>query len=322
MLMAAVVVCVGVVSLSAGGKQPNLPSANSGSTTGRRIAYDQTVSSAKRIPPRRVSGPIQKTVPVEGQDFVFALENRSGFGDPILQPIVMKWIPAGTFQMGSTAATDPDRDDNETLHTVTLTKGYWMMETEVTQEMYYAVMGWGRGTAYFPDPKNPMEQVRWSDASDFCREIGKNYLLTTFNDLSGFEFRLPTEAEWEYACRAGTTTAVYVNYGDRNRELDAIAWWNWNSGNATRNVRLKLPNAWGLYDMIGNVSEWCWDWYDAYPTGSVTDPKGPGSGSFRVDRGGSWLIVTRGLRSAVRVRYAPDYLNFSLGFRPALSSVR
>lgn len=129
------------------------------------------------------------------------------------------------------------------------------METEVTQAMYYAVMGRGRGTAYFPDPKNPMERVRWVDAYDFCRAIGKNSQVTAFYDLSGFAFRLPTEAESKYACRAGTTTAVYMDYGDRNKELDAIAWWDWNSGNATRNVRRKLPNAWGFYDMIGNVEE-------------------------------------------------------------------
>ena len=146
-------------------------------------------------------------------------------------------------------------------------------------------------------------------------------MLTAFNDLSGFEFRLPTEAEWEYACRAGTTTAVYVNYGDRNRELGDIAWWDWNSGNATRNVGKKLPNAWGLYDMIGNVWEWCWDRYGFYPTGSVTDPTGPSSGSVRVRRGGSWDCVAGNVRSAAR-GYDPGRRFNSLGFRPALSSVR
>ncbi len=318
--MSVVVMCVGVFSLWAGGKNPNLPLANSGSNK-LGIAYDQTVSSSKPKPGKRGAGQIRKTVPVEGQDFNFGLGNVSGFGDGTI-PVKMKWIPAGTFQMGSTAATDPDRYDDETLHTVTLTKGYWMMETEVTQEMYYAVMGWGRGTAYFRDPKNPMEGVMWRDAYDFCREIVKNSLVTTFFDLSGFEFRLPTEAEWEFACRAGTTTAVYVDYGDRNRELDAIAWWDLNSTNGTRNVRQKLPNARGLYDMIGNVGEWCWDWYDDYPTGSVTDPTGPSSGYFRVNRGGSWLGDAGGSRSALRYGFYPDSRYDNLGFRPALSSVR
>ncbi len=139
---------------------------------------------------------------------------------------------------------------------------------------------------------------------------------------TGFGFRLPTEAEWEYACRAGTTTAVYVNYRYRNMELDAIGWWNWNSGNATRNVRLKLPNAWGLHDMVGNVREWCSDWHDDYPAGSVTDPTGPSSGSGRVVRGGGWFIVARFARSADRARNVPGARNSGLGFRPALSSVR
>ena len=314
--MAAVVMCVGVVSLWAGDRRPYQALANSGSNK-LGVAYNQTVSSSNQK--NRRSG-IEKTGPVEGRDFQFGLKNDSRFGAPTIS-VIMKWIPAGTFQMGS-IETEEGRKDDETLHTVTLTQGYWLMETEVTQAMYYAVMGWGRGTAHFQDPKNPMEMVRWGDAYDFCRAIGKNPLLMASNNLSGFEFRLPTEAEWEYACRAGTTTAVYVNYGDRNRELDAIAWWDWNSGNATRNVRQKLPNAWGLYDMIGNVWEWCWDRYGTYPTGSVTDPTGPSSGSLRVFRGGSWNNVAGLVRSAARLGRVPGIRNSFLGFRPALSSVR
>jgi len=316
--MAAVVMCVGVVSLWAGSKKPHTPPPISGSTK-LNVAYDQTVSSSNQ---KKGKGDHQKAVPVEGKDFDFELQIRVAWFSSRPIPVKLKWIPPGTFQMGSTAATDPDRNSVETQHTVTLTKGYWLMETEVTQEMYYTVMGSGRGTANFPDLQNPMENVRWSDASDFCREIGTNSLLTASFDLSGFEFRLPTEAEWEYACRAGTTTAVYVNYGDRNKELDAIAWWDWNSENRTHNVRKKLPNAWGLYDMIGNVSEWCWDWYDAYPTGSVTDPKGPSTGSGRVLRGGSWYVCHGCLRSAFRWGDYPGLRLDFLGFRPALSSVR
>ena len=326
--MAAVLMCVGVVSLSAGGKKPNLPSANSGSTTGRRIAYEQTVSSPTPKPGKGGAVPIQKTVPVEGQDFEFALENRSGYGDGTI-PVKMKWIPAGTFQMGSTAATDPDRFNDELQHTVTLTQGYWMMETEVTQAMYHAVFHpvFWPGLAFFTDPKNPRENVSWDDANHFCREIGKNSLLMASNNLSGFEFRLPTEAEWEHACRAGTTTAVYVDYGDRKKELDAIAWWISNSKNATRNVRQKVPNSWGLYDMLGNVEEWCSDRYDLYPSGSVTNPTGPSSGSRRVARGGSWSDGAgwnngeRFVRSACRNRLGPGERRNNLGFRPVLSRV-
>ena len=315
--MLAVVMCVGGGSLWAGGKKPKPPFQNLGSTK-LNVAYDQTVSRSNQK--SRNEG-IKKTVPEEGTDFGFGLANYSRFGDTTI-PVIMKWIPAGTLQMGSTGATDPDRNSDETQHTVTLTKGYWLMETEVTQEMYYAVMGLGRGVAKFPDPKNPMEQVSWHDASDFCREIGKNSMLTAFFNLSGFEFRLPTEAEWEYACRAGSTTAVYVNYGNRNKELDAIAWYDWNSGNVTHNVRLKLPNAWGLYDMIGNVNEWCSDWYGHYLGVSVVDPTGPSSGHKRVGRGGRWNGSARNSRSAFRFNYGPDGRIGDEGFRPALSRVR
>jgi formylglycine-generating enzyme required for sulfatase activity len=142
---------------------------------------------------------------------------------------------------------------------------------------------------------------------------------------------LPSEAEWEYACRAGTTTAVYYNVGDRHRELDAIAWWNWNAGDKTHPVKQKLPNAFGLYDMIGNVWEWCFDWYGDYPSGDVTDPKGPNSeeGYLRVYRGGGWgsggswdVDLSGNPRSACRAKYVPSYLFSNLGFRPALSPVR
>ena len=319
-LMAAVVMCVGLVSVWAGGGKFNSPSPNSGSTKSKTAS--NPVSSGSNL--KAGKGDNQKAVPVEGKDFEFELKIGLGLFSSRPIPVKMKWIPAGTFQMGSTAATDPDHRD-ETQHTVTLTRGYWLMETEVTQEMYYTVMGQGRGTARFEDLKNPMEMVSWYDASDFCRDIGKNSQLTTHFDLSGFEFRLPTEAEWEYACRAGTTTAVYVNYGDRNKELDAIAWYDWNSGNATRNVRQKLPNAWGLYDMIGNVNEWCWDWYDAYPTGSVTDPKGPSTippDHFRVTRGGSWLNDPKYARSAVRAGLVPVGRYNTQGIRAARSRVR
>jgi len=126
---------------------------------------------------------------------------------------------------------------------------------------------------------------------------------------------LPTEAEWEYAARAGTSG---IRYG----ELDAIAWYIGNSGSRTRPVKQKQPNAWGLYDMMGNVWEWCGDWYGDYPNGAVTDPVGPTSGSYRVCRGGSWFYSARGVRSAKRVRNEPAFRMNFLGFRPALSSVR
>ena len=131
----------------------------------------------------------------------------------------------------------------------------------------------------------------------------------------GWEWRLPTESEWEYAARAGAT-------GARHGELDSIAWHSGNSGFETHAVGGKQANAWGLRDMMGNVWEWCSDWSEEYPTGSVTDPKGPSSGSRRMNRGGSWNDTNLLVRSAFRNLFDPDARLFYLGFRPALSSVR
>jgi formylglycine-generating enzyme required for sulfatase activity len=231
-----------------------------------------------------------------------------------------KWIPPGTFQMGSTAATDRDRFDDETPHMVTLTQGFWLLDHEVTQQEYQAIMG--RNPSNYRGEDLPVERVTWQDAVDFCNK------LTEKDRKEGRiapnqEYRLPSEAEWEYACRAGTTTALYYNDGDRNRELDVIAWWDWNSRGKTGPVKQKLPNAFGLYDMMGNVWELCFDLYGAYPSGAATDPKGASSGVIRVIRGGSWSSDAKDVRSASRNFIipglsAPNYL----GFRPALSPVR
>ena len=159
-----------------------------------------------------------------------------------------------------------------------------------------------------------MEQVSWEEAVEFCRKLTAKQRQEGVLP-EGWEWRLPTESEWEYAARAGTT-------GARHGELDAIAWHGGNSGSETHGVKGKQANAWGLYDMVGNVWEWCGDWYGDYPTGSVTDPTGPGSGSLRVNRGGVWHGGARNARSAFRNWCVPGNRNSFLGFRPALSSVR
>lgn len=262
------------------------------------------------------SGNTTQQKPVQGKDFIFTLDSSGT--DPI-PPVVMKWIPGGEFQMGSSRLTDLDRSGDEIQHRVKLS-GFWLMETEVTQEIYWAVM---RGKpSKFSDPKNPVENVNYVEATDFCKTI--NSILGQSHNLTGFAFRLPTEAEWEYACRAGTTTAVYVNYRDRKAELEKVAWWKGNSGNAPRHVKElgKLPNAWGLYDMIGNVSEWCSDWYGDYTVQFETDPKGPGFGTLRVSRGGSWRSEASRVRSACRNSDNPGFRNDDLGFRPTLGIVQ
>ena len=226
-------------------------------------------------------------------------------------PAGFVWINPGTFVMGS-PESEAGLYSDQVQHTVTLTQGFWMSDHETTQAEYQLVMGSNPSSQ--KGESLPVEMVSWNDAVAYCKK------LTELERAGGRittqqAYRLPTEAEWEYAARAGTTGARYG-------ELDTIAWWYGNSGNHPHPVKQKAANAWGLHDMIGNVWEWCADWYGDYPTGSVTDPKGPGSGSDRVLRGGSWGSVAEGARSAGRVRSDPGFRGNYLGFRPALSAVR
>ena len=217
-----------------------------------------------------------------------------------------KLIPAGKFTMG-----DASGDEDETPHEVTLTKPFKMGIHEVTQAQYKQVMG--VTPSKFKGANNPVEMVSWDDAVEFCRRLSA---LPAENE-AGNVYRLPTEAEWEYACRAGTTTKY--SFGDDESELEQYGWCYANSGENTHPVGSKQPNAWGLYGMQGNVAEWCQDWYGDYPSGSVTDPTRSTSGSFRVYRGGSWLNTAEGCRSAFRYWNLPSGLAFDLGFRVCLS---
>mgnify|MGYP001229267770 CR=1 FL=1 len=214
-------------------------------------------------------------------------------------------LGSGSFTMGS-PMSETERDTDETLHRVTLTKGYWMQTTEVTQGQWRAVMGSNPSNRKWGDDY-PVESANWNEVQDFicklnAQDPGKNY-------------RLPTEAEWEYACRGGTTGARYG-------QLNDIAWHLHNRKDSYQayQVGQKQPNAWGLYDMIGNVEEWCYDWYDEYPSGSVTDPTGPPAGSTRVVRGGGWGNHASDCRSADRNKCSPNVGSSGLGFRLARSS--
>ena len=232
-------------------------------------------------------------------------EVYEGYGIPVV------FLLPGSFMMGS-PETETDRQTDEVQHLVTLTRPFALAQTPCTQWQWEAVMG--SNPSNFKGKDRPVEQVSWEEAVAFCRKLTLKQQQEGVL-AEGWEWRLPTEAEWEYAARAGTT-------GARHGELDAIAWHLDNSGGETHAVKGKQANAWGLYDMLGNVWEWCADWNGDYPTGSVTDPTGPSSGSNRVVRGGGWGLDARYARSADRRRNGPGFRHNLLGFRPALSSVR
>ena len=213
--------------------------------------------------------------------------------------------------MGS-PTSEADRFDGEVQHSVTLTRGFWMSDHETTQAEYKSVMG--SNPSRFNGLTLPVEMVSWNDAVSYCAKLTARELAAG-RIVAGQAYRLPTEAEWEYAARAGTTRA-YAG------ELGSMGWYNVNSGSKTHAVKGKQANGWGLYDMHGNVWEWCADWYGDYPSESVTDPMGATSGSYRVIRGGSWLYGAGFCRSADRHGSGPGDRISGLGFRSVLSSSR
>lgn len=223
------------------------------------------------------------------------------------------WIAPGVFTMGS-PATEAERNPDETSHRVTLSRGYWLGKTEVTQGQWEAVMG--NNPSYFKQAGRiaPVENISWEDAMEFCRQLTSR--AGTAGPLpEGYEYTLPTEAQWESACRAGTEGANAGNLG-------AMGWYDMNSGATTYPVGQKQANAWVLHHMHGNVFEWCLDWYDhrSYLTGAATNPTGATSGSLRVLRGGGWSCPRTLCRSAFRNGFEPGDRERYLGFRLAQSS--
>ncbi len=216
------------------------------------------------------------------------------------------WCPNGTFNMGSPAdAVGSER--NEQQFEVSLSKGFWMQQTELTQTQYEALMG--VNPSHFRDAANPVESLNYSDAKEFCRRLCE--LPPEKN--SGNLYRLPTEAEWEYACRAGSTSAFC--FGDDETSLEEYGWFNKNANRTTHAVGGKKPNAWGLHDMHGNVGEWCSDFYADYPSGPQTDPTGPETGGQIAVRGGGWFFVPQNSRSAHRDAYPQGARYVGLGLR-------
>jgi formylglycine-generating enzyme required for sulfatase activity len=234
-------------------------------------------------------------------------------------------IPVGSFMWEEVVEEKGKNVFGETERTiipareVTISKPFYLGKYAVTQEQWYAVMG--KNPAHFPGRKNPVEKVSWKDVQKFIKRLNAKEGHT--------RYRLPTEAKWEYAARAGSNSTYF--FGNSEKSLGRYAWYSENSGGTTHPVGQKKPNAWGLYDIYGNVCEWVQDRYGEYPKSSVTDPRGPswwrsslfrvlrGGSLFRVDRGGSWGNSAEHCRSADRSNHAPDLRSRHIGFRLALS---
>jgi formylglycine-generating enzyme required for sulfatase activity len=250
------------------------------------------------------------------------------------------WIPAGQFWMGS-PTNEIGRFSNEYRHRVDLQQGFWLWQTEVTQGQFTALMGYNPSRSQQYGSALPVERVSWHEAVFFahtlsqkmdlpscfsCQGEGNSVICQSLPQFAGQKYyeckgwRLPTEAEWEYAYRAGSDTSLYngqlaapLGY---DPILDLLAWYDKNSNQRPHPVARKQPNAWGLFDMAGNVEEWCWNWYARYPQKSlVSNPSGPLKGSERVIRGGSWYDSARKARAAERGSLAPSWREDTVGFR-------
>ena len=231
----------------------------------------------------------------------------------------MVYVKAGTFIMGS-PESEEDRSDNEIQHKVTISKDFYIGKYEVTQREYKAVMG--TNPSKYKGDNRPVETVSWYNAVEYCNKLSEKEGLTKAYTIDGTTvtlnnnatgYRLPTEAQWEYAARGGNKSQGYKYSGSDT--VDSVAWHSGNSDSSTHNVGTKAANELGIYDMSGNVYEWCYDWYDDYSSGSVTDPEGSSTGSYRVFRGGIWRYDSGYCRVAFRHSGYPSFSYHLIGFR-------
>ncbi|MCI7407838.1 MAG: SUMF1/EgtB/PvdO family nonheme iron enzyme [Bacteroidales bacterium] len=286
---------------------------NTGKELLKACPWEDCADYGKAILPMRAKfypicgRPLQRTV-----EQVMS-ENHLNTSEPSEQTFMVKGVEfkmikveGGTFSMGATSEQEYDALSCEKpVHSVTLSD-YYIGETEVTQELWEAVMG--SNPSYFEgDNQRPVENVSWNDCQKFIKKL---------NRLTGKEFRLPTEAEWEYAARGGKYSRGYKYSGSNN--ADEVAWYDSNSGSKTHPVKTKKDNELGLYDMSGNVWEWCNDWYGGYQSYSQTNPTGPSEGESRVLRGGGWCYFDMGVRVSRRDYLTPGYRHIIIGLRLAL----
>lgn len=274
----------------------------------RPVKKQQTTSTApekKRQTPKKDSE--QKPEKKQQENKPVEQKPSKPSSEVIIQKLInnMVYVEGGTFTMGATSEQGSDAASGEKpAHQVTLSS-FSIGKYEVTQEEWEAVMG--KNPSIFKGAKLPVENVSWSDCHQFIRKL---------RTLTGKNFRMPTEAEWEYAARGGNKSRGYKYSG--SNILDDVGWYDSNSSSSIHDVGQLDPNELGLYDMSGNVWEWCADWYGSYDSNSQSNPIGPSSGSDRVGRGGSWPIIAWGCRVSSRYHYSPDGTLNSLGLRLAL----
>ena len=297
-------------------KEPPRPeSPESGRVAEKHVEAEDTAAAPARTEPEspasRMPISTSESTPATASTLDAGAPRTVDLGNGVNLDLV--WIPPGEFLMGSPDSDRMAKDDEKPQHRVEITRGFWLGKYPVTKRQWQAVMGtepWAGKQFVLDEPESPAVYVGWDDTQAFCHKVGTGA-------------RLPTEAEWECACRAGTTTAY--SFGDNAAQLGDYAWYRKNTqdiGNRyAHEIGQKRANAWGLNDMHGNVWEWCQDWYDYYPSGNVTNPTGPSSsGSKRVKRGGSWNNYPRFCRSANRNYFTPgcryDFLGFRLAFSP------
>ena len=265
--------------------------------TQQPVAQTQSVSSTASL---STSGASSNMVGSSTSGSVITIPVKDGIS------IEMVKVEAGSFDMGATSEMENPYEDEKPVHRVTLTNNYYVGKYEVIQALWQAVMG--SNPSKFKGADLPVEQVSWNDCQDFVSKL---------NAMTGKRFRLPTEAEWEYAARGGKKSRGYQYSGSNT--LGDVAWYGDNSGSKTHAVGTKQPNELGIYDMTGNVWEWCQDWYDSYSSSPQTNPTGAASGSYRVYRGGSWYVSAGLCRTSCRNNGAPGIRSIILGLRLVLS---
>jgi formylglycine-generating enzyme required for sulfatase activity len=271
---------------------------------------DRLIRGIEWLFQKAVAAPPSTRRPVAVEPVPAPVEPPKSITNSIGMKLVL--IPAGEFLMGSPDTDKEALDREKPQHRVRITRPFYLGATEVMQGQYRVVTG--ADPSHFKGSDDlPVEQVSWEDAQAFCDKLN----ALEKEGLGGTSYRLPTEAEWEYACRAGTATRF--GFGDADASLGEYAWFEGNSGDKTHPVGQKRPNAWGLYDMHGNVWEWCWDGYEEnyYANSPGADPLGPSGAAVRVRRGGGWGGSPRDCRAALRRWSSPGLRSLDLGFRVA-----